>query len=145
MCKNVLYSCGRRRLAAVPKLPIASVLQPLARGGRDLSLHVDTPSSGRAGDKSRLTCHRFRYVSLAAVAEHREINSWNCWTSESFADAADASSTRSVSEMLRQTSPKAASGGTGFAMLPSAHRKPERRDYIKEAERLQKVMAGAED
>ena len=30
--------------------------------------------------------------------------------------------------MLRQTSPKAASGGTGFAMLPSAHRKPERRD-----------------
>ena len=30
--------------------------------------------------------------------------------------------------MLRQTSPKAASGSTGFAMLPSAHRKPERRD-----------------
>ena len=29
--------------------------------------------------------------------------------------------------MLRQTSPKA-SDGTDFAMLPSAHRKPERRD-----------------
>ena len=73
--------------------------------------------------------------------------------------------------MLRQTSPKAASGGTGFAMLPSAHRKPERRDSkafktpahmstleailarmtarptekdVAEAERLQKVMAGAD-
>ena len=30
--------------------------------------------------------------------------------------------------MQRQTSPKAAQGGTDFAMLPSAHRKPERRD-----------------
>ena len=36
--------------------------------------------------------------------------------------------TRSISEMLRQTSPKAASGSTGFAMLPSAHRTPQRRD-----------------
>ena len=86
--------------------------------------------------------------------------------------------------MQRQTSPKAAQGGTDFAMLPSAHRKPERRDSkafkgqmqelsqraaqtpahmstleailarmtarptekdVQEAERLQKVMAGAED
>ena len=30
--------------------------------------------------------------------------------------------------MQRQTSPRGASGDTGFAMLPSAHRKPERRD-----------------
>ena len=30
--------------------------------------------------------------------------------------------------MQRQTSPKAVQGGTDFAMLPSAHRKPERRD-----------------
>ena len=30
--------------------------------------------------------------------------------------------------MQRHTSPKAAQGGTDFAMLPSAHRKPERRD-----------------
>ena len=97
--------------------------------------HVDSAFTRPVGDKSILTCHRCRYLSLAAAAEHREINSWNCWTSESFADAADASSTRSSSEMLRQTSPKAASGSTGFAMLPSAHRKPERRDSI---------MAGAD-
>ena len=95
--------------------------------------HVDSAFTRPVGDKSILTCHRCRYLSLAAAAEHREINSWNCWTSESFADAADASSTRSISEMLRQTSPKALS--TGFAMLPSAHRKPERRDSI---------MAGAD-
>ena len=83
--------------------------------------HVDIAFTRPVGDKSILTCHRFRYGSLAEIAEHREINSWNCWTSESFADAADASATRSISEMLRQTSPKAASGSTGFAMLPSAH------------------------
>ena len=30
--------------------------------------------------------------------------------------------------MLRQASPKATDDATSFAMLPSAHRKPERRD-----------------
>ena len=29
---------------------------------------------------------------------------------------------------MQRQSPKAAQGGTDFAMLPSAHRKPERRD-----------------
>ena len=107
---------------------IASVYVTLAADLGVFQNHVDSAFLRPVGDKSILTCPRCRYLSLAAAAEHREINSWNCWTSESFADAADASPTRSVSEMLRQTSPKAASGSTGFAMLPSAHRKPERRD-----------------
>ena len=110
------------------KLPIASVLHDASSAFGFFQNHVDSAFTRPVGDKSILTCHRCRYLSLAAAAEHREINSWSCWTSESFADAADASPTRSVSEMLRQTSPKAASGSTGFAMLPSAHRTPERRD-----------------
>ena len=90
----------------------------------------DTNARRRSFRHFQFACRRFEtaFLSLLLPLDAPLEVGEKAEAPKCFADAADASSTRRESEMLRQTSPKAASGSTGFAMLPSAHRKPERRD-----------------